>query len=137
MGLAGPETKYPCGGSQIRERSLSSAGVDLESRVQSPVWSRTTQVPRRGMATEALRTVKDRLSELVDRVRREHDRVTITKNGIPAAVLISPDDLEALEETISILGDERAVRELREAECSIAEGDTLRGVDSVRALRAH
>ena len=89
------------------------------------------------MATEALRTVKERLSEFVDRVQREHDRVTITKNGVPAAVLISADDLDALEETLSVLGDEDAVRELREAERAIGEGDVVRGVDAVRSLRAH
>jgi prevent-host-death family protein len=88
------------------------------------------------MATEALRNVKDRLSEFVDRVQREHDRVTITKNGVPAAVLISTDDLEALEETIAILGDEHSVRELGEAERAIAAGDAVRGVDAVRSLRA-
>jgi PHD/YefM family antitoxin component YafN of YafNO toxin-antitoxin module len=51
-------------------------------------------------------------------------------------VLISTDDLDALEETISILGDEKSVRELREAERAIAEGDAVRGIESVRALRA-
>jgi antitoxin YefM len=87
------------------------------------------------MSTEALRTVKDRLSEFVDRVAREHDRVTITKNGRPAAVLISTDDLEALEETIAVLADERAVRELREAEGAVAAGDVVRGAEAVRRLR--
>ena len=42
------------------------------------------------MATEALRTVKDRFSEYVDRVEREHERVVVTRNGRPAAVLIPP-----------------------------------------------
>lgn len=55
------------------------------------------------MSTESLRTVRDRLSEFVERVQRQHDWVTITRNGLPAAVLISPDDLEALEETLEIL----------------------------------
>jgi prevent-host-death family protein len=87
------------------------------------------------MSTEALRTVKDRLSEFVDRVAREHDRVTITRNGTPAAVLISTDDLEALEETIAVLADERAVRELREAERAVATGDVVRGAEAVRRLR--
>ena len=87
------------------------------------------------MTTEPLRNVKDRLSEFVDRVQREHDRVTITRNGVPAAVLISPEDLEALEETVEILGDRKAVRELREAEGAVARGDVLRGVDAVRRLR--
>ncbi len=88
------------------------------------------------MHTEALRNVKDRLSEHVDRVHREHDRVTITRNGTPAAVLISPDDLAELEETISVLADSDAVRELIEAERAVAAGDVVRGVDAVRALRA-
>lgn len=87
------------------------------------------------MATEALRTVKDRLSEFVDRVQREHDRVTITKNGTPAAVLISAEDLESLEETLAVLADRKAVQELREAERAVAAGDVVRGVEAVRKLR--
>lgn len=88
------------------------------------------------MSIEALRTVKDRLSEFVDRVQREHDRVTITKNGTPAAVLINADDLEELEETLAVLSDRKAVRELRDAERAVAAGDVVRGVDAVRKLRA-
>ena len=87
------------------------------------------------MTTEALRTVKDRLSEFVERVHREHDRVTITRNGIPTAVLISSDDLEALEETLAILGDDDAVRALQTAEASVARGDVVKDVDAVRHLR--
>lgn len=87
------------------------------------------------MSTEALRTVKDRLSEFVDRVQREHDRVMITKNGRPAAVLISAADLEELEETLAVLSDRKAVRELAEAERAIADGDVVRGVEAVRKLR--
>lgn len=87
------------------------------------------------MSTEALRTVKDRLSEFVDRVQREHDRVVITRNGTPAAVLISPDDLESLEETLDLLSDRKAVKELRDAERAVAAGDVVRGADAVRNLR--
>jgi antitoxin YefM len=87
------------------------------------------------MSTEALRTVKDRLSEFVDRVQREHDRVVITRNGTPAAVLISPDDLASLEETVELLSDKKAIRELREAERAVTDGDVVRGVDAVRKLR--
>lgn len=88
------------------------------------------------MSTEALRTVKERLSEFVERVGREHDRVTITKNGTPAAVLISVEDLEEMEETLAVLSDRKAVRELREAERAVATGDVVRGVEAVRRLRA-
>ena len=87
------------------------------------------------MTTDSLRNVKDRFSEFVDRVDREHERVVVTRNGRPAAVLISPDDLESLEETLELLSDQSAIRELVEAEAAVAAGDVIRGVDAVRALR--
>ena len=88
------------------------------------------------MKAEPLRSVRDHLSELVDLVQREQERVFITKNGRPVAVLISVDELESLDETIDVLGDPRAVAEIREAELSVARGDVVRGVEAVRSLRA-
>jgi len=87
------------------------------------------------MSTEALRTVKDRFSEYVDRVEHEHERVVVTRNGRPAIVLISTDDLASLEETISVLSDTDAIRALQAAEAAVAAGDVVRGADAVRALR--
>jgi antitoxin YefM len=87
------------------------------------------------MTTDSLRNVKDRFSEFVDRVEREHERIVVTRNGRPAAVLISPDDLDSLEETLELLSDRDAIRELVEAEASVAAGDVVEGVDAVRALR--
>jgi antitoxin YefM len=52
------------------------------------------------MATLPLTEVKAKLNELIDSAVSTHERVTITKHGKPAAVLISVDDLEALEETL-------------------------------------
>lgn len=87
------------------------------------------------MTTEALRTVKDRFSEYVDRVEQQHERVTVTRNGRPAIVLISTDDLEQLEETIDVLSDAEAMASIREADAAVARGDVVRGVDAARALR--
>jgi antitoxin YefM len=87
------------------------------------------------MATDSLRNVKDRFSEFVDRVDRDHERIVVTRNGRPAAVIISPDDLDSLEETLALLGDTEAVKALAEAEAAVASGDVVRGVDAVRALR--
>jgi antitoxin YefM len=87
------------------------------------------------MGTESLRQVRDHLSEVVDRVEHEHERVTLTRNGRPAAVLISPDDLAQLEETLEVLGDPEALAEIREADAAYARGDVVRGVEAVRALR--
>ncbi len=87
------------------------------------------------MTTEALRTVKDRFSEYVDRVEREHERVVVTRNGRPVIVLISTEDLESLEETLAVLSDPEALAGLREGEVAAARGDVVRGVDAVRELR--
>ena len=87
------------------------------------------------MTTDSLRNVKDRFSEFVDRVDREHERVVVTRNGRPAAVLISPDDLDSLEETLELLSDAEAVKALVKAEAAVASGDVVRGIDAVRTLR--
>ncbi len=87
------------------------------------------------MTTEPLRSVRDHLSELVDRVEREHDRVVITRNGRDAAVLISAADLAELEETVSVLSDPHALADIREADAAYARGDVIRGADAVRRLR--
>lgn len=88
------------------------------------------------MTTEPLRSVRDHLSEIVDRVEREHERVVITRNGRDAAVLISAVDLAELEETLSVLSDPDALADIREADAAYAHGDVVRGVDAVRRLRS-
>ena len=86
------------------------------------------------MLSEPLRSVRDHLSEVVDRVERQHERVVITRNGRAAAVVISPEDLASLEETLSVLSDPEALADIREADAAYARGDILRGVEAVRRL---
>lgn len=88
------------------------------------------------MSTEPLRAVRDHLSEVIDRVEREHERVIVTRNGHAAAVLISPEDLAQLEETIDVLSDAAALADIREADAAYARGDVIRGVEAVRKLRS-
>jgi antitoxin YefM len=75
--------------------------------------------------TLPLSEIKKRLSEIVDGVESTHDRVVLTRNGRPAAVIMSPDDLEALEETLEILSNPAAVRAIRKAETEIDKGRAL------------
>ena len=88
------------------------------------------------MTTESLRTVRDHLSEMVDRVEHQHERVIVTRNGRAAAVLISPEDLAQMEETISVLTDADALADISEGDEAYARGEVLRGVDIVRRLRS-
>lgn len=75
--------------------------------------------------TFSLSYVKTHLSELADRVEGEHDRVVVTRNGRPAAVLVSPIDLESLEETLAVLSDPELMRQIREGEGAVEAGDTM------------
>lgn len=78
-------------------------------------------------ATMPLAQVKAHLSEVVDRVAKSHDRVTITRHGRPAAVVLAADDLEALEETLRLLSDPDALREISEGREAAARGE---GIDA-------
>lgn len=66
------------------------------------------------MIVESVRTVKARFSEFLDVVDREHERVVVTRNGRPVAVLISPDELEGLELTLELLSEPGLLLELEE-----------------------
>jgi antitoxin YefM len=83
--------------------------------------------------TLPLSSVKAHLSELVDRVEDQHDRVVLTRNGKPAAVLISHDDLESLEETLSILSDPALMAQIHESEQDLAGGEPATTLAALRA----
>jgi prevent-host-death family protein len=75
--------------------------------------------------TRSLAHVKAHLSEIVDLVENQHERVVITRHGRPAAVILSPSDLESIEETLDILSTPGAVDEIRAAEVELDEGEYL------------
>lgn len=65
--------------------------------------------------TVPLADARNRLSPLVASVESTHERVVITRNGRPAAVLVAVDDLEGLEDTLEILSEPHEVAAIREA----------------------
>lgn len=75
--------------------------------------------------TLPLAEVKSKFSEMVDRVEHTHDRIVVTRNGRPAAVMISPEELASLEDTLELLSDPDAMRELAEAKQAAADGDYI------------
>lgn len=74
----------------------------------------------------SLADVKNRLSEVVDKLEREHGRVVVTKHGQPAAVMLNVDDLESLEETLAILSNPRLRDAILEGAADVAGGRTER-----------
>lgn len=91
----------------------------------------------RVMSTEPLATVKAKFSEYVTSVHDTHERVLVTRNGEPIAVLISPDDLESIEGTPAILSDPETMAAIREGEEAVARGDFVSGADLRAALARH
>lgn len=78
------------------------------------------------MAEELLLSeARTRLSELADRVERQHERIVVTRRGRPSLVLMSLDELESLEETLDILQDEELVASLRLSQREAAEGKLI------------
>lgn len=86
--------------------------------------------------TQALASVRAHFSEYVDRVETEHERIVVTKNGRPAAVLISPDDLAAIEDTLALLSDPDAVAQIRGAQAEVRSGDMV-SADDLRLRFPH
>ncbi|GMA41590.1 antitoxin [Mobilicoccus caccae] len=85
-------------------------------------------------AVMALRDVKNRLSEVVDQVEREHDRVVITRHGKPAAVVISTDDLASLEETLEVVSRPPLVAQVRDSLAELMAGEAeILGKDEILA----
>jgi antitoxin YefM len=73
-----------------------------------------------------LADVKNRLSEVVERLERDHGRVVITKHGRPAVVMLSIEDLESLEETLAILSDPATMRDIQRSARDLAAGKAVR-----------
>jgi antitoxin YefM len=84
------------------------------------------------METIPITEAKARIAELADRVAREHDHFTITRNGRADVMLISVAEYESMQETLDILGDQDAVADLSRSREDFAAGDTYTA-EQVRA----
>jgi prevent-host-death family protein len=75
--------------------------------------------------------VKAHLSAIADRVAEQHDRIVVTRNGRPAFVMMSPDDLESLEETLNITPDAKLMKSIQRSRDEAAQGKRLKLRDQV------
>lgn len=65
------------------------------------------------MKTLSLSEAKMKLSGLVEAVSSTDEEVIITKNGRPAAVIVSPDEFEGWKETVAIRSDSQLMDEIK------------------------
>ena len=87
------------------------------------------------MSTMTLAEAKAHLSEVVSRVSSQHERVTVTVHGRASAVLLAPEDLDRLEETIAVLADNELVQQLAQADSDVASGRVETADDLAEAMR--
>jgi prevent-host-death family protein len=87
------------------------------------------------MTTQSLAAVKAHFSQVIDDVAGTHERVIVTKNGSPVAVILAVEDYESLMETLEILSDPTAVAEIRDAEARMNEDEAF-GEEDIRATLA-
>ncbi|MGQ0547308.1 MAG: type II toxin-antitoxin system Phd/YefM family antitoxin [Betaproteobacteria bacterium] len=66
--------------------------------------------------------VKARLPELVSGVAEREEEIVVTRNGKPAAMLVSYTEYERLKATLDVLSDPGLMRQIRESEAEIAAG---------------
>ena len=88
------------------------------------------------MSTQSLASVKAHFSQVIDEVAGTHERVTVTKNGSPVAVILAVEDYESLVETLEILSDPSAMGEIRQAEAHMNDGEVYDEAEVRAALAA-
>lgn len=71
----------------------------------------------------AISDARANLPELVNKVNKNMDRVVITINGKPKAVLVSEEELSSLEETAEVFAENPAIlKDLADSEKQIKKG---------------
>lgn len=76
------------------------------------------------------------LSRLIDEAAATHERFEITRNGRRAAVLLSADDYDMLQDTIAVLADSELLAAHLEGRAALDAGDALDGDELAAAMRA-
>ena len=87
------------------------------------------------MPTLPLADARARLSEIVTAAETTHERFEITRNGRPAAVLLSSDDYEAMRETIAVLSDSDLMLAIKTGLAELSADDSMDEDELAQYLR--
>lgn len=83
------------------------------------------------MQTVSISTAKSKLNELVDEAVTTREHVTITKNGAPAAVMVSVEEWDSIQETLFWQSQPNLTADIAEAQREYAAGETV-GAEEMR-----
>lgn len=68
---------------------------------------------------------KNRLTEIIKEVEKTTATYVIMRNGHKAAILLSAEEYESLLETLEVLSDKKAMREIAQSAKEFSEGKKI------------
>lgn len=74
------------------------------------------------MKTLPLTEAKNRFSRIVDAVADRDERIMITRNGKPVALMLNPGEFDRLLATLDILSDPNMMAQIRRSERAFRTG---------------
>jgi prevent-host-death family protein len=72
--------------------------------------------------TMPISEVKTRLPELISAIEEREDEIVVTRNGKPAAVLVNYAEYERLKETLDVLSDPSAMKQIAQSKQFYSKG---------------
>lgn len=83
------------------------------------------------MKTLPISRAKARLSQLIEEIASRDEVITITRNGRPAVILLSPDEFESRKETIAVRSGAEPMSEIRRGLQSLKRGGKLYSLEEL------
>jgi antitoxin YefM len=88
------------------------------------------------MTTVPVAEARQNFSALVEEAVSTHQRVLVTRNGVPAVWMIANEDFESIMETLDVLADAAAMRDVAQSEADAAVGRYVTAAEMEKVLAA-
>lgn len=88
------------------------------------------------MTTVPVAEARQNFSALVDEAVATHQRVLVTRNGIPVVWVIADEDFESIMETLEVLADAAAMRDVAQSKADAAAGRYVTAAEMEKILAA-
>jgi antitoxin YefM len=88
------------------------------------------------MTTVPLAEARQNFSALVDEATSTHQRVLVTRNGVPAIWMIADEDFESIMETLDVLADAAAMNDVAQSRKDSTEGRYVTAAEMEKILSA-
>ena len=88
------------------------------------------------MTTMALADARQNFSAIVEEAVSTHQRIQVTRNGVPVIWMIAAEDFELIMETLDVLADAAVVRDVLQADVDADAGRYFTAAETERILAA-